>query len=114
MIGEYTVDGTCIWKFVVDTDKSLSSIQPLCKNVLISIAGSAIEVNKKSNEIVWRYDRDGFRNAFRLDNGNTLLYANDCVLELDPTGQERWSKNVNREGREQFSGDDVSYGTVQQ
>ena len=113
-IGEYTVDGTCIWKFVVDTDKSLSSIQPLGKNVLISIAGSAIEVNKKSNEIVWRYDRDGFRNAFRLDNGNTLLYANDCVLELDPTGQERWSKNVNREGREQYSGDDVSYGTVQQ
>ena len=114
MIAEYSADGTCVWNFVVDTDKSLSSIQPLGNNVLISIVGSAIEVNKKRNEIAWRLDREGMRDAYRLENGNTLLYANDCVREVDPKGQQQWSKNMNREGRKQDSQDLKSYGKVQQ
>ena len=101
IVAEISPDGKRVWEYVVDTQNSLDSIQSLQNgNVLISIIGSAIEVDKVTREIVWRIDRENLRDAFRLENGNTLVLAGDRVMELDPDGRELWSKAG------------MSYGTV--
>ena len=101
IVAEISPDGKRVWEYVVDTQNSLDSIQSLQNgNVLISIIGSAIEVDRVTRKIVWRIDRENLRDAFRLENGNTLVLAGDRVMELDPDGRELWSKAG------------MSYGTV--
>ena len=93
VVSEVNLKGERVWEYIVPSRNSLDSIQALDNgNVLISIIGSAIEVNKQSKAIVWRIDKESLRDAYRLKNGNTLILAKDRVLEVDPNGKELWSK----------------------
>ena len=95
---EINAKGEKIWEFKIDSSKwhtkSIDHIQALENgNVLISILVAAvIEVDKKTNEIVWRFDQKGIRDAYRLPDGNTLILTEERVFEIDRDGKELWSK----------------------
>lgn len=101
VIAEITSTGNRVWEYIVPSVNSLDSIQALDNgNVLITVIGSAFEVDKKDDQIVWRIDRENLRDAYRIPDGNTLILAGDKVMELDIEGKELWSKGG------------MSYGTV--
>jgi hypothetical protein len=80
-------------------------------NILVSfpsIPDKAVEINPKTNEIVWQYiiKRDQSRNgsnrdADRLQNGNTLINDGTKLIEVTPAKEIVWQFNI--KGLEQAS-----------
>jgi len=83
-------------------------------NILVCfppISVRAVEVNPKTNKIIWKYKIDKSqthigqtRDADRLPNGNTLINNGINLVELTPAGEIVWQLNI--KGLEQTSSDE--------
>ncbi|MEM8671258.1 MAG: fasciclin domain-containing protein [Planctomycetota bacterium] len=92
---EYSKNGREIWKSG-ESWSGLEGIQALKNgNVLVTILSTGvIEINKKSNDVVWRFPCEGIRDAHRTANGNTLALTGRRIFEIDSDGVEIWSIDI--------------------
>ena len=59
--------------------------------LLISqLSGKVVEVDMKSKEEIWSYNTANPVDAFRLNNGNTLITNSEKVVEVEPDGKVVW------------------------
>jgi outer membrane protein assembly factor BamB len=63
-------------------------------------SSSVLEIDPKTNEVVWRYENSEWfdsqltRDANRLSNGNTLITGSTQIIEVTPTGEIVWRLKI--------------------
>ena len=103
---EVNPKGAVVWQYdwsSIGNDPHEPEILPN-GNILVSFPGipdKVVELNPKTNEIVWQYiikksqSQDGSnRDADRLPNGNTLINDGTKLIEVTPAKEIVWQFNV--------------------
>ncbi len=90
-------DGKRIWEVTNADIKGLNQVMGIQAlengNVLItSMAGYVVEVDKETKKEIWRHNCNRPSDAFRLENGNTLITEADKFIEVDREGKVLWKQ----------------------
>jgi len=98
LIVEVNPQGSVVWSWgdgVVSYQHSPKILSNA--NLLVCDSGHArvLEVNRKTGEIVWQFERPAhIRDADRLPNGNTLIVMGDRIIEVTPDLRIVWRLGV--------------------
>jgi outer membrane protein assembly factor BamB len=96
---EINPDNTEVWSMEMSQVYGLS-VTESGTILASSLSGVVNEIDRESKKVIWDYKTTNPVDAIRLDNGNTLVTANNRVEEVDPEGKLIWHY------------DGLSYGTA--
>lgn len=88
---EYSPDKKIVWEI---SGLKFNNAMPLGNgNVLVTIGSNSLvrEIDPRTKKTVWEYKTEWWPNdAFRLDNGNTLIGGKGGVIEVTPEQKVVW------------------------
>jgi outer membrane protein assembly factor BamB len=86
-------NGNVIWRFGADQAYGIDIVEN--GNVLIAkLGGEVIEVDRSTNEIIWKFEFASPVDVYRTDEGTTLVTGAQSVVEIDADKNVLWTKDI--------------------
>lgn len=88
---EVTPDKEIVWKY---EGNQIYGVCPLDNDNLLAceLTGRVVEVSRENKEIIWEYGCENPVDAYRLENGNTLITSAKRIIEVSPDKSIVWTR----------------------